>query len=124
MSSVTSFSNVNRTYPLRVKDDKRGLFTKQDGFELECRLGHEQSGLFAAKDIDAGELIIRLARPLLAVLDSPHYNDTCSNCFVSTSENEDEEEQVKLSICGGCGVVRFCGKVSSSRERKGDDASA
>ena len=88
------------------------MLTEQDDSEYDIKLDGEQSGLFAGKDIGAGELIIRLARPLLAVLDSPHFNDTCLNCFICTSENEDEEEQVKLSKCRGCGVVRFCGKVS------------
>ena len=111
--------DVNHTYPLRVKDDERGLFTTQrrnddgSGYDtVATTLDSEQSGLFAAKDIAAGDLIIRLGRPLLAVLDSPHFTDTCSNCFVYVSENEDEEEVVKLNKCGGCGVVRFCGKVS------------
>ena len=105
--------DVNHTYSLRVKDDERGLFTTQSqNDDSAATLDDEQSGLFAAKDTAAGDLIIRLGRPLLAVLDSPHFTDTCSNCFVCVSENEDEEEVVKLSKCGGCGVVRFCGKVS------------
>ena len=68
------------------------------------------TGLFASQDIAPGDLIICIARPLLAVPDSPHFTDTCSNCLVCVTENE-EEEEVKLRKCGGCGVVRFCGEV-------------
>lgn len=74
------------------------------------------NGLFASKDIPAGDLILRVDRPFLAVLDSPHLNDACSNCFVwvpkgGAAAGGDERENVILRACTGCKIVRYCSKV-------------
>ena len=34
-------------------------------------------GLFATRSVDAGQEILRVDRPLLAALDTPHLKDTC-----------------------------------------------
>lgn len=77
------------------------------------------NGLFASKDIPAGDLILRVDRPLLAVLDSPHLNDACSNCFVwvprgGAAADGDERDNVTLRACTGCKIVRYCGKVGGN----------
>lgn len=74
------------------------------------------NGLFASKDIPAGDLILRVDRPFLAVLDSPLLNDACSNCFVwvpqgGAAAGGDGRDNVILRACTGCKVVRYCGKV-------------
>ncbi|KAI4129171.1 MAG: hypothetical protein LQ347_003884 [Umbilicaria vellea] len=70
------------------------------------------NGLFASKDIPAGDLILRVDRPFLAVLDSPLLNDACSNCFVwvpqgGAAAGGDGRDNVILRACTGCKVVRF-----------------
>ena len=68
------------------------------------------NGLFAKKYIDAGQSIITIKRPLVALLDSQQLEDTCSNCFRRNSAG-DNDEVIKVSACTGCQIVRYCGKV-------------
>lgn len=77
---------------------------------------HAGNGLFTSEDIAAGELILEIDRPFLAVLDTPRLNDACSNCFVwvpagGTAVDGDDRENVTLRACTGCKVVKYCGKV-------------
>jgi hypothetical protein len=70
-------------------------------------------GLFATKNLPAGELILTIERPLLCVLEGRHLTDTCANCFTCVNGvlgNEDTEK-VKLSACSRCKQIKFCGKV-------------
>ena len=74
------------------------------------------NGLFASKDIPAGDLILRVNRPLVTVSDSPHLNDTCSNCCIWVPQGQaaavgNGKEKVTLKACTGCKIVRYCGKV-------------
>lgn len=76
------------------------------------------NGLFASRDIPAGDLILLVNRPFLAVLDTPHLDDACSNCFVwvpqgGAAAGGDERDDVVLRACTGCKVVKYCGKVGS-----------
>ena len=68
------------------------------------------TGLFAAKDFEAGELVLRLEREVVSVLDSGRLGVACEWCFLTEEDAEDGVE-VKLKKCGACGIVRFCGEV-------------
>ena len=74
-------------------------------------------GLFAKKDVPAGEQIFSLARPLIAVLDSVRCNDCCSNCFAWTSspvasyETWGDAYRSEMKACSQCKILKFCGRV-------------
>ena len=78
---------------------------------------HAGSGLFTSTAIEAGEEVLRIDRPLVSVLDSPHLKDACSNCFVWVPENgvgqfgEEKGAKLKLRACQGCKINRYCSKV-------------
>jgi hypothetical protein len=71
------------------------------------------TGLFASKDFEAGELILRLgAEEWISMLDLGHRDRACENCLSSLDDPEDEDaEEIKLMKCSGCGIVRYCGQV-------------
>lgn len=76
-------------------------------------------GLYASKDIAAGQKIISILRPLVISLDIPRLKDTCYSCLNYTNEVHHAirslawHEDRKLQICTGCHVVRYCSKVST-----------
>lgn len=78
-------------------------------------------GLFVSKAIPAGEEAFRIDRPLVAVLDSTHLKDTCSNCHLWLAESgaylddgdAGERGKQKVKACLGCKVLKYCSKVSS-----------
>jgi len=72
--------------------------------------GPAGTGLFAARDLETGELVLRLEREVVSVLDSARLAVACERCFL-TEEDVDDNVEVKLKKCGGCGVVRFCSEV-------------
>jgi len=88
-----------------------------------CRAAVEPSpvagnGLFASEDIGEGELIFRVARPLVGVLDLPRLADTCSYCFRSCQPSVTADDEVqhgldkaRVSLCTGCRAVGYCSKV-------------
>lgn len=75
--------------------------------------------LFTSKEISAGELIFRLERPLVSVLDSVRLRDTCEACLQWMPESAPGDEEIGnrederkiLKDCLGCKVVRYCSKV-------------
>lgn len=75
-------------------------------------------GLFSSKAINASEEILRVERPLVSVLDSPHLKDACSNCYAWAPDNgvgqfgEEKGTEIKLRACQGCKIDRYCSKVS------------
>ena len=85
------------------------------------------TGLFTDHSIAAGAEIIRIDQPLVAVLDSPHLQNTCANCFLQLPSSADdaagnrvialrdgdsnEREKRRLRSCLGCKVVRYCSQV-------------
>lgn len=72
------------------------------------------NGLFATKDIGAGELILMIKRPLVGVLDIPRLEDTCSNCFmwsVGSVEGGLALDKPTVNACTGCKKVKYCSKV-------------
>ena len=72
--------------------------------------GEAGRGLFVTKNFDAGSFIFRSEEPFVAVLDSPLLTKACSWCFVYAGEAAFDEE-VTVSACKGCNIVRYCGKV-------------
>ncbi|GAB7338519.1 hypothetical protein MBLNU457_5269t2 [Dothideomycetes sp. NU457] len=69
------------------------------------------NGLFANRSIGAGEAIVALRRPMVAVLDYPRLSDTCSNCFLQAHDNDwFAGEPIVISACAGCKAVRYCSK--------------
>ncbi|KAF2754334.1 SET domain-containing protein [Pseudovirgaria hyperparasitica] len=81
------------------------------------------NGLFAKKEVGGGELIVKLARPMIAALDYSRLEDTCANCYASKTASSIRnreygkagEQFFKLSACTGCKVVKYCGKVRDKR---------
>ncbi len=73
-------------------------------------------GLCANQDISADEDIISILTPLVVALDIPRLKDTCYGCLGyspscwKTDENNWGHD-MKLQICTGCHVVRYCSKV-------------
>lgn len=71
--------------------------------------------LFTSKELSAGELIFRIERPLVSVLDTARLRDTCEACFLLLPENRgggrDPDGRTVLKNCSGCRVVRYCCKV-------------
>lgn len=79
-------------------------------------------GLFASRDIGAGQLILHINELFVSVPDTPHLDKTCSTCFLwlsgDQSENgtsvEGRNNVSRLKACMGCKVTKYCSKVSSS----------
>ena len=72
-------------------------------------------GLFAPKDIGAGEGIFNIMRPLVTALDNRRLKDTCANCYEWTAgvfihELANEYEPSNLQTCAGCKTLRYCSK--------------
>jgi flavoprotein len=72
------------------------------------------TGLFASKDFEAGELIMRLdAEETICMLEYDNRNRACEYCLLFKDDPEDEDaEEIKLMKCSGCGFVKYCGEVS------------
>jgi hypothetical protein len=76
------------------------------------------TGLFASKDVAAGELILRLnAEEIYSVLDVKNLDRACENCFLLLEAPEDAEE-ISLMKCSGCERVKYCGQVSIAFDRR------
>ena len=70
------------------------------------------TGLFTTTDLDVHSLLLKDTQPFVAVIDSKYLTTACSWCFVWTGETQN----VKLSNCSGCKILRYCGKVSGSSQ--------
>lgn len=77
------------------------------------------TGLFTSQPIDAGELVFRVERPLITVLDSARLSVSCEWCLAGGKRDGDGvdgggwegEGTVRPSACTGCRIVRYCSKV-------------
>lgn len=58
------------------------------------------NGLAATRDLEAGDVIIRIAKPFLIVVENAALDRVCSECLFE-SENG-------LKRCTGCKVVQYC----------------
>ena len=54
--------------------------------------------------------MLRIERPLVAVLNQAHLTRACEWCFIWVPEGEGEVK-TKLRACQGCRIVRYCSKV-------------
>ena len=74
------------------------------------------TGLFVSEAIPPGVEILRVDRPLVSVLDSPHLKDACSECCLWLPENGDggDSQSKRLRACQGCKITKYCCKVGLS----------
>lgn len=83
--------------------------------EAECNVRIAPSpiagnGLLVDSALPAGETIARIDRPLAAVLDYNHIDDTCANCFWMTSVIDFDGPKT-VSACTGCRRVKYCSRA-------------
>ena len=76
-------------------------------------------GVFTVTKQGVSTLMFQEREPLVAVLDSPLLTKACAWCFLY-SEEASPEDQVKLSACSGCKILRYCGKVRDNDYFLGD----
>ena len=95
ISTVLTVSNTMATLPTHV-------YTQN--------IPDAGTGLFVSEAIPAGVEVLSIDRPLVAVLDSPHLKDTCSDCFLWLPENG-EPQSKRLRACQGCKITKYCCKV-------------
>ena len=72
------------------------------------------TGLVTSKQIEEGELVFKVERPLITVLDSARLRSCCEWCLTSGHEGDgldDGNGGVRLRACTGCRIVRYCSKV-------------
>lgn len=71
-------------------------------------------GRFTKKDHAPGDVLLSIERPLVAVLDRPRINDTCSWCFGWTElpilSGAGPNQVTKVNFCVGCKKVKYCSK--------------
>ncbi|ESZ94350.1 hypothetical protein SBOR_5259 [Sclerotinia borealis F-4128] len=60
------------------------------------------NGLFSTLDLNPGDPIIIIHKPLLLIAENQALHRVCANCFIEGGEGID------LEPCSSCGVVRFC----------------
>jgi hypothetical protein len=70
-------------------------------------------GLFATRDLAAGDRIYTASRPLLAAVERDKLDSTCSNCYWAENVNEVGK---KALACSQCKQLYFCSKVGNLRE--------
>ena len=123
MDSPSVSRNFEGSTKSAVQDPKPNL--TPDGGVLLTYIDRSElggQGHFALKDVKPGHLILRLSRPLVGVPDTPRLNETCSNCFLWEPGSETDsqgEGAVRLKVCTGCKVVKYCGKKCQSESWKG-----
>jgi len=77
-------------------------------------------GIFAGADLEGGEPVTTLKRPLIASLESERLKDTCANCFVWTEGSSlgsrlYVKEGTAVQACAGCRRFRYCSRVHTRR---------
>ncbi len=81
------------------------------------------NGLFATQAIVPRTQLLFVARPLLIALETVKLATHCYNCYQSPQDPSIRNGIVGiggvLKVCGGCKVVRFCGKVCLSPDGRG-----
>ena len=85
-------------------------------------------GVFANKDFQAGDLILSLARPMVAELNVERLIDTCSWCCQKAITDPVERSMasqmgvpaasIELKSCLGCKKIRYCSKTCQSKDWK------
>ncbi|KAF7716221.1 Uncharacterized protein PECH_005112 [Penicillium ucsense] len=72
------------------------------------------NGLFATKDIPIGQNVVHAKQPLVAVLDTPRLEDTCSGCF----GKRQMETGTALKACTICRIARYCDRTCQIKDWK------
>lgn len=85
-------------------------------------------GLFALKNFEPGDAVLRLDRPHIAELDMDRMKDTCAWCFLRDATDpmdrklSDQQHLptgfVEIKACTGCKKVRYCSKACQTRSWK------
>lgn len=99
--------------------------------EVEVRDSHIAGagrGLFALKDFQPGDAVLRLARPSVAELDVDRMQDTCAWCFLRGATDPYERSlsaqqhlptgSVETKACTGCKKVHYCSKACQTKAWK------
>ncbi|CCJ29069.1 unnamed protein product [Pneumocystis jirovecii] len=83
-------SQKNQEFPVEIKNHKT-----LKGY-----------GLYSKKRFAEGERLYVFVKPLVAVLDEKHIKNTCSNCFIS--EEDKDDDIFHLIQCKGCKILQYC----------------
>ncbi|ORY63337.1 uncharacterized protein BCR38DRAFT_436576 [Pseudomassariella vexata] len=85
-------------------------------------------GLFASKDFAPGDVVLSVARPLVAELNIDRTEDSCAWCFQRGAIDPDERKQaaamglpigfIEVKSCTGCRKVSYCSKTCQSKAWK------
>lgn len=85
-------------------------------------------GLFANKDFQPGDAVLRIPRPYVAELFIDRMQDTCAWCFLREATDPVEREAskkeylptgyVETKACNGCKKVRYCSKTCQTKAWK------
>ncbi|KAF1969152.1 SET domain-containing protein [Bimuria novae-zelandiae CBS 107.79] len=79
--------------------------------------GHSAGkGFFSSQNVNSGETIVTIRRPLMASLESERLRDTCANCYAWTEGSSIGsgicvKEGTTVSACAGCKRFRYCSKA-------------
>lgn len=60
------------------------------------------NGLFSTVNLNPGDSIVVIQKPLLLIAENQALHRVCANCFLEAGEG------VELQPCSSCGVVNFC----------------
>lgn len=101
-------------FPESVSD--QGCYIARSSISGSTAGQRVEKGLFAENDFKAGEVVLRMKRPLMASLESERLKDTCANCFTWTEGSSFGsrlyvKEGTKVQTCAGCKRFRYCSKV-------------
>ncbi len=76
-------------------------------------------GLSASQDIPSATEVFRTTKPLVAVVNDTHLQDTCDNCFCYVHSGLDadghfvseDSPEISVTECAGCRLIHYCCKV-------------
>jgi SET and MYND domain-containing protein len=93
--------------------------SNDDGYYIaDSNIGGQPAGkgFFSSKDVQSGEPIVTVKRPLMASLESERLKDTCANCYMWTEGSAIgsrlyANKATGVSVCAGCKRFRYCSKV-------------
>lgn len=113
MTSLLSASGFDSG---RLPDD---VLTDYNLEVIRSRIGDAGRGLSARQDIPSASEIFRATKPLVAVVNDAHLDDTCDNCFryVNSGLSDDGHfvsegsPDISVTECAGCRLISYCSKV-------------
>jgi len=71
-------------------------------------------GLFVRDDVAGSDLIFSVAKPLLCIVYAEDLEQTCDNCFATTTGTYQTvfRDELKFKPCIGCKILHYCSEVS------------